>query len=102
MHGHFDIKNLNMDVVTDNETEALGAINAGVGVVIPVKKIVETVDQPDVMELRRKLIAEASTSGATPDIEDDDGPPASDANPNHRGDFMRLVAAAARKPEPKD
>jgi hypothetical protein len=27
---------------------------------------------------------------------------ASDENPNHRGDFMRLVDARARKPAPKD
>jgi len=29
-------------------------------------------------------------------------PPANGENPTHREDFMRLVGAAARKPEPKD
>src|SRR5665213_484408 len=97
MHGHFDIKDLNMDVVTDAETEALGAINTGMGVVVPVKKIVETVNQPEVLELRRRLIAEAKSGGATADVFDDDLP-ANGENPTHREDFMRLVGAAARKP----
>ena len=102
MHGHFDIKNLNEDAVTDSETEALGSINAGLGVVIPVEKIIETITQPELSEMRRKIAERTRQQGATPDLSDDPSPPANGENPKHREDFMRLVGAAARKPVPKD
>jgi len=54
MHGHFDIQNLNEDTVVDLEAEATGGINTGIGVVIPVEKIMETLDQPELVELREK------------------------------------------------
>lgn len=51
MHGHFDIQNLNEDTVVDSG--ATNGINTGIGVVIPVEKILETLDQPELVELRR-------------------------------------------------
>jgi hypothetical protein len=69
IHGHFDIQNLNQDVVTDSEARASQGINTGIGVVVPVERIVETVrDHPDIVDERRQIIAEKRKSGATPDI----------------------------------
>jgi hypothetical protein len=58
MHGHFDIKNLNENTVVDSEEEASDGINTGVGVVIPVEKILETIDQPELVELRKTTVIE--------------------------------------------
>jgi len=40
------VKNLNEDVVTDSDG-ALGSINTGIGVVVPIEKILETILHPD-------------------------------------------------------
>jgi hypothetical protein len=100
MHGHFDIANLNEDTVVDSESQVSGGINTGIGVVIPVEKILETLDQPELVELRKKAVIEHRKRGAVADFAKDD-PPANDANPNHLKDFTRLVDVAARK-KPKD
>jgi hypothetical protein len=55
MHGHFDIKNLNEDVVVEHLGDVTRGINTGIGVVIPVEKILETIDQPELAEQRKKL-----------------------------------------------
>ena len=112
MHGHFDVKNLNEDIVIDSDHGDTGGINTGIGVVIPVEKIMETIDQPELVEMRRKsAIEHRKKYGASSDCAGDDGPaqpaesvapPATGPNPKHREDFTRLVNAAARKPEPKD
>jgi hypothetical protein len=98
MHGHFDIENLNEDTVVDSAALVSGGINTGIGVVIPVEKILETIDQPELIEMRKKAITEHRKGGAKPDFADD-APPANDANPKHREDFTRLVGAAAQKRE---
>jgi hypothetical protein len=100
MHGHFDIKNMNEDIVLDSDDDTPGGINTGIGVVIPVEKIIETLDQPELAEMRKKAAkAHREKNGATADFDD---PQANDENPTHREDFMRLADAAARKPAPKD
>jgi hypothetical protein len=103
MHGHFDVQNLHEDTVA--EAEGVAGINSGVGVVIPVEKILETLDQPELVEMRKKAgEALRKSRGATADFGEDDStpPPSTDANPTHREDFTRLVGEAARKREPKD
>jgi hypothetical protein len=53
MHGHFDVENLNEDsVVEDGSTS--GGINTGIGVVIPVEKLIKTVEQADAANERRE------------------------------------------------
>jgi hypothetical protein len=52
MRGHFDIKNLNEDVVSDDD-EPQRSVHAGIGVVIPVEKIMETIRQPKLVALRK-------------------------------------------------
>jgi len=74
MHGHFDIKNLNEDTVADLEG-ATGGINAGIGVVIPVEKILETIYQPELVDYRKKGAVEVrkrmiASSNADQDISD--------------------------------
>jgi hypothetical protein len=58
MHGHFDISNLNEDTVADDETTATTGINTGMGVVIPVEKIIETINQPDLQAERERVARE--------------------------------------------
>ncbi len=53
MHGHFDVENLTEDVVTEDADGTRG-IHTGIGVVIPVEKIIETLNQPELIEKRRK------------------------------------------------
>ena len=59
VHGHFDIRNLNEDTVVD-ERDATRGINTGIGVVIPVDKIVETISgHPDLIQRRKEAIETA-------------------------------------------
>src|SRR5450759_1450503 len=46
MHGHFDVQNLNEDVVTDDDKPER-SVHTGIGVVVPVEKIVETIQHPE-------------------------------------------------------
>jgi hypothetical protein len=101
MHGHWDLPNITDAATEDNEGR--DSINTGVGVVIPVQKILETLYHPELVDMRKKLEEkERHDSGAKPDIDDESSPPANDANPNHRADFMRLADVAGRKPPQAD
>lgn len=99
MHGHFDVPNLNEEVVVDDQRPA-HSVNSGIGVVIPVQKILETVEHPEIVEMRKKRVAELRQSGATADfvaeVDADGDPQANDANPKHREDFDKLLGAAVR------
>jgi hypothetical protein len=55
MHGHFDIENLNADVVLEDEKDATSGIHSGIGVVIPVEKIIETILQQELTIYAEKL-----------------------------------------------
>jgi hypothetical protein len=72
MHGHFDIKNLNEDTVVDSLGDATGGINTGIGVVIPVEKILETIDQPELVELRKQQAIEHRKRHPTADATSDE------------------------------
>ncbi len=53
MHGHFDVSNLNQDsVVDDSKAGATGSVHAGIGIVIPVEKIIETLEGEDLQKMR--------------------------------------------------
>jgi hypothetical protein len=83
MHGHFDIQNLNEDTVVDTEAETTKGINTGIGVVIPVEKILETIDQPKLAEMRKEIIKEhRKKSGAVADLHD--APQSNGENSSHR------------------
>jgi hypothetical protein len=84
MHGHFDIKNLKEDTAIDSAGDGTGGINTGIGVVIPVEKILETLDQPGIVEMRKKAGDELrKANGATADFakRGADATPSRDANP---------------------
>ena len=68
MHGHFDIKNLNEDIVVEHLGDVTRGINTGIGVVIPVEKILETIDQPELAEQRRKLADDDRKRHPNPDL----------------------------------
>lgn len=99
MHGHFDVEDLNADVVVDDMALASPeGIHSGIGVVVPVSKIRETLMQKDFEEARQKIVTEyLDKSPVTPDIasEKDDGPN-NDANPDHRAAFNSLLKAAVK------
>jgi hypothetical protein len=52
--GHFDLQSIDEDSVPE-ETQRRGGINSGVGVVIPVEKIIETVEHPDLSRSRHEF-----------------------------------------------
>lgn len=93
MHGHFDVRNLNDDVVQD---DAPGSINTGIGIVVPASKIKETIMQPDLCQMRDEIIERLKQkSGATMDAADGSlEPPTTEENPDHQEDFNRLLHAA--------
>jgi hypothetical protein len=53
MHGHWDLHNLT-DAAMDDDG-ARESINTGVGVVIPVQKIIETLYHPQLIDIRQEL-----------------------------------------------
>jgi hypothetical protein len=55
MHGHFDVPNPNEDVVADEETPER-SVHTGIGVVVPVHKILETVRHPELIATRQALV----------------------------------------------
>jgi hypothetical protein len=69
MHGHFDVEDLNADVVLEDQGDATSGIHAGIGVVVPVEKIIETIMQPALIEMRRKIVEEdRANNGAASDL----------------------------------
>jgi hypothetical protein len=68
VHGHFDIEDLNSDVVLDTERASTAGIQTGMGVVVPVEKIIATMEHPDFVEDRRRYAMEQRKGGATPDL----------------------------------
>jgi hypothetical protein len=99
MHGHFDVKNFKDDIVIDADQQdgTISGINTGIGVVIPVEKILETLEHPELVEMRRKAVEELrKQQGATADSDASDAA-SGEENPQHLEDFKRLVDVAARK-----
>ena len=100
MHGHFDVEDLNSDVVVDDMAQAAPeGIHSGIGVVVPVSKIRETLMQDDLEKARKKIIKDhLDKSSVTPDIADDEGDLAANAlHPKGRERFNSLLGAAAQK-----
>jgi hypothetical protein len=68
MHGHFDIPDMNADVVLEDHGNN-GTINTGMGVVIPATKIAELLLQDSLTEHRKEMVRLhlAGTATTTPD-----------------------------------
>jgi hypothetical protein len=76
-------------------------IPAGMGLVVPAERIVETIMADEKLKKHRaEVIKEKQEKNAA--VTDSSFPPATGANPKHREDFTRLVDAAARKREQED
>jgi hypothetical protein len=104
MHGHFDVPNLNEDVVSD-ESEPERSVHTGIGIVVPVEKIIETINHPDLIGMRKEIVERLRKEGATADLVPDEravDATANDKNPDHREDFTALLNAAVQKPQSKD
>jgi hypothetical protein len=99
----------------DSDIHALQDVefNAGIAIALPVSAIIDLLNSDETKEARMQEIEKKrKQSGARPASAirrlspENDGsgevPPANDANPNHRGDFMRLVNEAAKKRERED
>jgi hypothetical protein len=79
-------------------------------IVVPSWEILTLLNEPTFAEQRQKReeIMAKKKNEAEPEAIDSvsestsSSPPATDANPTHREDFMRLVGAAARKPAQED
>jgi hypothetical protein len=52
--GHFDLQSIDEDSVPE-ETQRRGGINSGIGIVIPVEKIIETIKHPDLSRSRHEF-----------------------------------------------
>ena len=52
MHGHWDIPPENKNDFAD--MDSFGSVNMGIAIVVPAKKILEVLNQPELVELRRK------------------------------------------------
>lgn len=55
--GHFDVPNLREDAVQENQNGD-GNINAGIAVVVPAYKILETLNQDELVTIRKKISGE--------------------------------------------
>ena len=60
MHGHFDVQTFTDDIVVDIDDGSgrPSGINTGIGVVIPVEKILETLSHPELVSMREEAKAE--------------------------------------------
>jgi hypothetical protein len=92
------------EYLTDEQAQEDLWVNSGISTIVPADDIIDILMQPELVEQR---VADANDHLKGMDIPtairptDDSEVPASDANPNHLGDFMRLVDVAARK-KPKE
>jgi hypothetical protein len=94
IHGHFDAEGLHDDTSAEDGGEASGGINTGIGVVVPVEKILETINEPEwAKERTQAVLAFRKSSGAVADAL---LPEDVDENPHHREDFTSLLNAAAK------
>jgi hypothetical protein len=78
VQGHFQVQN-SEDTIRESD-EPIGSVNTGVAVVIPIQKVAEVLDQPELVAQREALLEEAKRgSGFVFDAEHDSGPlPTSD------------------------
>ena len=87
-------------LAADRKWGADRRIPAGMGLVVPAERIVETImSDPELKKRRADAIKKRQEKDAA--ITDASFPPI-DANPKHREDFNSLVNAAAKKPGSKD
>jgi hypothetical protein len=82
-------------------------VNSGISTIIPSWDIEETINQPELEQMRAKDLKRlrdnsADVPASVSKRDETDTKAASDENPNAREDFNSLLDAAVRKREPKD
>ncbi len=102
MHGHYGIES--REEIISRVQRKIAEMNAGIAVVIPVSRIIETLRQPLLVNRRNEAItARIKSSGAVEDaVTVTSEPPTTADNPRHKEDFSSLVTVAARKKPPAD
>ena len=101
MHGHWDIDETEIDVAidaTDSTESVLEKINTGIGVVVPVQKIIETINQESLAPDRAAKIEGARKKrGATPDTAIEDDEPSG----VNRDEFLNALGKIRRPDQPQ-
>jgi hypothetical protein len=104
IHGHYTITT--QDEWVFKTDQQVGDINAGIAVVVPAAKILETIMQPsafgkeaEMAKKYRQMMSEKSRTveDSAPGSASVSETPAGEENPRHLEDFKRLVDVAARK-----
>jgi hypothetical protein len=77
-------------------------LNTGIAVVLPIWKVIEAMEHPDIKNEREAFLQTARRDAGRGFVPTSSGPLASvvedeDANPDHLEDFTRLAGAASRK-----
>ena len=100
VQGRFNVKAQDEDLANETDGDRDDRINSGIGVVVPAQRIAETLLQPDLVALRQRIVDQkrAGEGADSQAVGAEREPPTTDANPQHKEDFTRLLNAAARKP----
>ncbi|MCH8323407.1 MAG: hypothetical protein IIB64_10115 [Proteobacteria bacterium] len=97
MHGHWDAK-VHQDEALDADPFEEEKVNMGIAIVVPVSKILETLNQEDFREMIKKASEKYKKDTLpTADLVEERG----DDNPKHKEDFNRLLGEAVPKKQPK-
>jgi hypothetical protein len=109
VHGHYTINTQEEWVA--KTSQQVGDMNAGIAIVVPATKIMETINQAALFGeqekhariMRERTIARSGAKAdSVPSGKARPAPPASDENPNHREDFTSLLDAAVKTPAQED
>jgi hypothetical protein len=66
MHGHWDIKESEMNNATFTMPDEGRGVNMGIGIVVPATKILETIRQPEIEQMRKKVEDDHRKSALSP------------------------------------
>ncbi len=97
MHGHWDVKESEMNKAFITHDSKRG-VNLGVGIVVPAQKVIETLFQPELHDMRKQL-EEDHISRSVPGM--DSARPESESDKTFtKEDFEAALKKASRKIEP--
>jgi hypothetical protein len=100
MHGHWDIRESEINklkIVHDNQK----GVNLGIAIVVPASKILETINQPGLEELRKQGDEMAAKQGVPGVDSVKTKKQEAESQPFTKGDFESALKKASRKIEPK-
>jgi hypothetical protein len=56
MHGHFPVENPEDSISISGKDKPTGQINTGIGVVIPIERVLEVLEQPSFEQKKRAMV----------------------------------------------